>query len=199
MMADNHLLPHEHVASKTPWATSPIGDQPHSTLEAFQKGLTISLIATAKANFETCASDEILASVMACNRHDDFDFLPVIEPTTRRIIGIIEIAQFRQGRAPDVRVNSAMAHLSEDNLLGADASILMFIRNADHQKCRLIVSEHEISGLVSLSDLQRLPVRAAIFGLITYLEIIMTNVIRREFTGTEKWLDNLSQGRREKL
>ena len=92
-----------------------------------------------------------------------------------------------------------MRPLSEENLLGADASILAFVRDADHQKCRLIVSGHEISGLVSLSDLQRLPVCAALFGLITYLEIAMTGVIRQEFTGTDGWLNRIAEGRRQKL
>jgi hypothetical protein len=55
------------------------------------------------------------------------------------------------------------------------------------------------SGLVSLSDLQRLPVRAALFGLVTYLEIVMASVIRQEFKGTEDWLSRLPDGRRRKL
>ena len=74
------------------------------------------------------------------------------------------------GAKPLGLVSDVMRPLSEGNLLGADASILTFIRYADHQKCRLIVSGHEISGLVCLSDLQRLPVRAALFGLVTCLK-----------------------------
>ena len=103
------------------------------------------------------------------------------------------------GAIPDARIGQIMQPLSEENLLGADASILVFVRDADQQKCRLIVSGHEISGLVSLSDLQRLPVRAALFGLITYLEIAMTGVIRQEFNGTDGWLNRISEGRRQKL
>jgi hypothetical protein len=198
-MTDDQSHSHRQIVTHSPWARSSVGDQPYATLEALQKGLTIALIATARVSLETCTSDDMLPSVMASPRYNDFDFLPVIEPKTSRIVGLIEIAPYRQGGAPVARVDSMMTHLSEDNLLGADASILMFVRNADHQKCRLIISEHEISGLVSLSDLQRLPVRASIFGLITYLEIIMTRVIRCVFKGSEKWLDSLSEGRRQKL
>jgi hypothetical protein len=68
-----------------------------------------------------------------------------------------------QGAKPKGRVYEKMRHLSEANLIGADASILAFVRDADRHKCRLVVSGCEISGLVSLSDLQRLPVRAALF------------------------------------
>ena len=92
-----------------------------------------------------------------------------------------------------------MRPLSEENLIGADASILDFVRDADHQRCRLVVSGPDISGLVSLSDLQRLPVRAALFAIVTHLEITMTNWIRLEFNGRDDWLGGLSQGRREKV
>jgi hypothetical protein len=104
-----------------------------------------------------------------------------------------------QDIAAEGTVGTKMQHLSEENLIGADASILSFVRDADRQKCRLIISGHEISGLVSLSDLQRLPVRAALFGLVTSLEIIMAHVIRSEFKRTSRWLERLSEGRRQKL
>jgi len=52
---------------------------------------------------------------------------------------------------------------------------------------------------VTLSDLQRLPVRAALFGLVTNLEIIMIEVIRRVFGSTEDWFDRLSPGRQQKV
>ncbi|MBV5269366.1 MAG: hypothetical protein JZU55_04890, partial [Afipia sp.] len=78
-----------------------------------------------------------------------------------------------------------MRPITEADLIGADAGILDFIRQADFSKFRFLVTGTEISGLVSLSDLQRLPVRAALFGVITHLEMVMTEVIRvkyRSFT-----------------
>ena len=60
--------------------------------------------------------------------------------------------------------------LSEDHLIGADASIIDFVMQAENHPVRLVVSDDEVAGLVSLSDLQHLPVRAAIFTLITSLE-----------------------------
>jgi hypothetical protein len=181
------------------WASSSIGNDPHSIIDSLQKGLTVDLIATKRAEFETCDASEALPSVVERNRRKRFDFLPVVESATKRINGLFEIAPFMQGVVGDVRIGDAMRPLSEENLMGADASILTFVRDADRQRCRLIVSEHEISGLVSLSDLQRLPVRTALFGVVTYLEIIMADVIRREFKGSNKWLDRLPDGRQQKL
>ena len=92
-----------------------------------------------------------------------------------------------------------MNPLSEQLLIGADASILDFMMMADRQRCRLVVLESEISGLVSLSDLQRLPVRAALFALITQSEIKMADAIRRECRDPHKefdtWMDRLSVDR----
>ncbi|MGO4843671.1 hypothetical protein AB4144_66485, partial [Rhizobiaceae sp. 2RAB30] len=67
--------------------------------------------------------------------------------------------------------------LREAHLIGADASILSFVKEADTRPFRLLVSERGIVGLVSLSDLQKLPVRAALFGLVTGLEMAMTDAI----------------------
>ena len=184
------------------WANSSIGDDLQITLSTFQSGLTVDLIATRRADFATCTQDEALSSVVERNRHYQFDYLPVLGSAEASkpgsIIGLIEIAPFMHGLAPAGMVRNVMCPLSEDNLIGGDASILTFVRAADHQRCRLVVSGHEISGLVSLSDLQRLPVRAALFGLVTCLEMIMANVIRQEFDGVS-WLECLSEGRRQKL
>jgi hypothetical protein len=48
--------------------------------------------------------------------------------------------------------------------------------------------------------LQQLPVRVALFGLVTYLEILMRNAIHHEFGHTETvWIEHLPPGRREKI
>jgi CBS domain-containing protein len=205
-MANSDLVePAEVVGAPRRWANSSIGDEPHVTLEALQKGLTVSLIATGRAAFEFCVRDERLADVVGRNRKNQFDFLPVVDAATNnvatsgKIIGLVHISAYRNGTKIDGRISAVMQPLSEENLIGADASILTFVRDADRHRCRLIVSGHEISGLVTLSDLQRSPVRAALFGLVTHLEIIMTEVIRRESGGTDDWFDRLSPGRQQKV
>ena len=42
----------------------------------------------------------------------------------------------------------------------------------------LVLDRSEIRGLVTLSDLQRLPVRTALFGLFIHLELALTEVLR---------------------
>ena len=199
----------EYAAEKSTgasaWANNYAGHDPHVALETFQKDLTVDLIRTPRSAFETCGLHEVLAIVVERNRVNKFDFLPVAESpadasgTCNRIVGLIELLPFMQGADAGGFVHEKMRPLSEENLIGADASIVTFVRYADRQPCRLIVSGPEISGLVSLSDLQRLPVRAALFATVTLLEMIMADSIRREFEGGEDWIRRLSPGRQEKI
>ncbi len=132
---------------------------------------------------------------MVTRNQGGFDYFPVVECADafpERVIGLVELAPFMHGATPRGCVRDQMRPLSEENLIGADASILAFIRNADQQECRLVVSGPEISGLVSLSDLQRLPVRAALFAMVTHLEITMAHAIRSECNRSEDWLIRLS-------
>ena len=48
--------------------------------------------------------------------------------------------------------------------------------------CRLVVSGTGIVGLVTLSDLQKLPVRAVLLALLTGLEISMSEAIEQVFS-----------------
>jgi hypothetical protein len=189
----------ETAFGRAPWANHSIRNEPHVTVESLQAGLTVNLIATARVDFITCAMNESLAQVIKNNSQNQFDFLPVTEVADGGIVGLLEITSHRNSATVDRSVGEAMRPLSEENLIGADASILAFVRDADFRECRLVVSGSQISGLVSLSDLQRLPVRAALFGLVTHLEMLMAEVIRRKFKGTSEWLKCLSDGRQKDL
>jgi hypothetical protein len=173
------------------------------SLGAFEDGLAVRLISTPRERIKTCHVNEDLGAVVARNRVDEFDFLPVTdEPSTHssaRIIGLVEIARFRTGIIPGGSVRRHMQPLSEENLIGADAGILAFVRDADKHRLRLVVSGREISGLVSLFDLQKLPVRAALFAIVTQLEIAMTNAIRRESGHSDNWLKRLAPDRRSQV
>jgi hypothetical protein len=89
--------------------------------------------------------------------------------------------------------------LSEENLIGADASILDFLLDADQRPCRLVISGARIVGLVSISDLQRLPVRAALFALITGFEMTMADFIRHRCSEDRDWLKLLTDKRQRKI
>src|SRR5262249_13598427 len=104
-------------------------------MQILQDDLPVRLIATPRRDFRKCGSEELFTDVVARNR-EGFDFLPVVEGLSEgsdRIVGLIEVAHAKQDASSDVRVHERMKPLSEDNLIGADASILNFIKGADSQ------------------------------------------------------------------
>jgi hypothetical protein len=174
---------------------------PPELMQAFQDGLPVRLIATPRVALATCRADERLRDVVARNT-EGYDFFPVTEPAAGaqdRIIGLVELARFRGRDAPAKPVRAHLRTLDEDTLIGADAGILSFLKDADERPCRLVVAGSRIDGLVSWSDMQKLPVRAALFALITHLEMTMAEAIRREFNESNQWRERLSENRRAQL
>jgi hypothetical protein len=152
-------------------------------------------------DLRTCTPDDAIADVIGRNI-ESYDFLPVVSqssPKNASVIGLFHAAKVSRAASLDGCIREHYDPLSEEFVIGADAGILDFIKDADHKPCRLVVSNSGIIGLVSLSDLQRLPVRAVLFSVITGFEITMMEAIRRSFPSDEDWLCRLSEGRRKTL
>jgi hypothetical protein len=88
-----------------------------------------------------------------------------------------------------------MERLSDANLISANAGILTFVMTADQAHCRLVMDGDRIGAIVTLSDLQKLSVRPAVFLLITHLELLMAELIRRN-CNEDGWMSILSDARR---
>ena len=171
-----------------------------SAFEALQGVLRVSLIATPRARLEKCRPEESIAAVQRRNTKG-YDFLPVVQGDGEdaAIVGLFHAKSFQGTPSVDGIVRHKMHNLSDANLIGADASILDFLSEVSSRPFRLLVSGRRIDGLVSWSDLQKLPVRAALFGLITGLEIVMSAAIRSKYPTGDDWLSHLSNGRRTKV
>ena len=181
----------------TRWASA--GGAGPDVLERVQGSLTVDMIMTPRAALETCRCDETAGAVMARNT-DDFSFLPVVDGN-RRILGLYCAARWFGEKAPQEPIGDDFLPFSEDIVIGADASIIDFVKSADERQTRLVVSGDRVAGLVSLSDLQLLPVRAALFTLITQLEMAMAQRIEDEWRDdvTTGWLELLSDERRKRI
>ncbi|RWK41714.1 hypothetical protein [Mesorhizobium sp.] len=168
--------------------------------QALHAGLNVSMIATGREHFAYCRLDDSLRAVAERNE-SKFDFMPVVEggEGNGHIVGTIQLDCYFEAPAPDTPVSGAYRPLHENCLIGADASILSFVKEADIRPFRLLVSDQGVVGLVSLSDLQKLPVRAALFGLVTGLEIAMTEAIQVADPNGEKWLNCISAKRQDDL
>ncbi len=169
--------------------------------ETLHSGLKVNLIATPRKHFRTCRPDEHVSAVLRRNV-ELYDFIPVVDgdaEVNQRIIGLFHAANYTNHKGVEDRIQDNFNALSEELIIGADASILVFIKDADARPCRLLVSGANIIGLVSLADLQKLPVRAVLFALITGFEITMMETIGRKYKNELDWMIALSPERRNKV
>lgn len=167
---------------------------PVGGLGAYQKQLSVSLIATPREEFVTCSPEETLGKAREMAQKDGFDFVPV--ESEKVIVGVLDIQATSVHPAEDP-VASHHELLAEKYLVGADSSILDFVEQADEQPFRLLVTSQGISGLVSISDIQQLASRSALFALVTLLELTMARVIRDRCPSGE-WTERLSEARLQK-
>lgn len=154
------------------------------------------MIMTPRSNFVTCAPSEVISVVIERNRTDRFSFIPVMDGD--HFIGLLHTEHWCLEDTPASHVSNHIEPLSESNLIGGNASILDFVMAADSRPCRLVVSGARIEGLVSLSDLQQLPVRSALFAMITGIELSMSDLIRNRHT-EDSWLSLLPNERATKI
>lgn len=169
--------------------------------EALHSGLSVGLIATPRGDLKTCQREEALSDVMKRN-DKTYDFLPVVELKTDeedRILGLFPAHKFFDDETLHGNIKNHFGPLSEEFLIGAGTSILDFLKDADAKPCRLVVSGPKITGLVSLSDLQKLPVRATLFALITGFEITMFEAIKEKLPETKAWMAHLNTNRKRKI
>ncbi|MEQ1938040.1 hypothetical protein ABMA46_07290 [Mesorhizobium sp. CN5-321] len=175
-------------------------NQDRDDFQTLHMGLNVKMIATARDQFVHCRLDDRLQSVAEGNT-SKFDFMPVLQrgDGNAHIVGIVKLDSYFEAPAPDIPVSGCYQPLHESYLIGADASILSFVIEADTRPFRLLVSDQGIVGLVSMSDLQKLPVRAALFGLVTGLEMAMTEAIQADDPDGKNWINCISAERQAGL
>jgi hypothetical protein len=118
---------------------------------------------------------------------NDFDQIPLTSPDGSRVEAVFVRGEGR------IDLNSAM-------FMAAEAPLLSFVETADQQRFRFLLDEGDFVGLVTLSDLQRLPVYALLFGLVIAVEMLLMEEIRRACnTNADAWLAKLSVNQRETI
>jgi hypothetical protein len=180
---------------------SSLAPSSNNSMEALQRTLPVRLIMTPRKKFHTCRHDESVEKVVKDNAKR-FDHIPVTRRDRngkKQIVGLIELINYEIGNCPQDDVNKHMLPLSEEIMISAETGILDFVRSADTLPCRLILTSTGVKGLVSISDLQQLPVRSALFALIAQVEMTMINAIKYEFNNSTEWIDRLSQNGRGSL
>lgn len=183
----------------TSWSANPLGDNSIAVVEAMERAVTVDLIATFEPKLVGCESSDKLEDLVSSPTHQAFDYLPVRQPDGR-IVGLLPLHEFRNGptRHTGETAFASMQPLDQSILIASGTGVLAYIEEADQHPCRLVMRGTRIAGIVTISDLQKLPVRPALFLLVTHLELLMAAVIRQHFrdVADEKWLIHLGQQRR---
>ena len=194
MRMPNASSGHEHITNG--WENSEtVGPE---TLDRLQSSLTVNMLMTARNDLVTCRYGERVQEVMARNVHC-FSYLPV-KDEAGEIVGLFNADTCSEEQTQQSSVGYVYESMAERHLIGSEASIVKFVMSADTLPVCFVVAGEGIAGLVTISDLQKLPARAALFTLVTSLEIAMSERIQREWPeNPEKWIGLLSVGRRRKL
>ena len=180
------------------WTNS--SDISSDSLEQIQRSLTVDLIMTPRKKLMTCRCEETAFEIKSRNK-ENFSFLPVMDDTDQ-ILGLYKAEQWFHAEAPREQIGDSFEPFTETLVIGGDASIIDFVRVSDKEHpIRFVISGDCIAGLVSIFDLQKLPVRAAFFTLITRLEMVMAQRIDEIYRGADPpgWLNLLTKRRQNKI
>lgn len=182
------------------WAKHALDFDKSQMLSAIERGFPVSLISTPADELVVCHENDRIKNISADAKYNEFDYIPVLRDGN--VLGLFDRAKLCNSVELDgheIEVGKVMDQISESNIIAASAGILSFVSTADIKPCRFIVDCDRISGMVTISDLQRLPVRPVLFLLITHVELLMAAQIRRTLKESDRWLKMLSSARAERV
>jgi hypothetical protein len=170
----------------TRWASPVIDSRAGEILVAAKAQGPVSLISTSRLRL-VCRDAGSSKHIETDPALSDFDQIPLTGPDGCRIDAIY------------VR-GTGFRTLHADMFMSADSPLISFVKGADRQPFRLLIAHDEVVGLVTLSDLQRLPVYSLLFGLIIAVEALLVEWIRCACRAdAEAWLQHLDPPRRRQV
>lgn len=170
----------------TRWANAPNDMSADAYLRSVEAQGAVALIATPWASVKTAMGRD-WNRIEGDSALADFDQVPLMNRTGT---GVDAIYVRGQGRVP----------LDSGMFMAADAPLIAFVEDADRQRFRLLLAGNEVVGLVTLSDLQKLPVYALIFGIVIAVELLLMAAIRRRCGETpNQWLRFLTENERARV
>lgn len=170
------------------------GDIFQTTMTGLETGLQVLHITTFGPL--TCENNEDVTTVLSHPDLQDFDQIPVRK--NGHIIGVLEKASCPTSGL----VEECMQTLDDTILISAHTPLTQFIPLLQDRPYRLVLGGkeyHGINGIVTRSDLLKLPVRLYAFSLVTHLELLMSEIIQSQLANKEDWWAMLSPGRRKKI
>lgn len=161
------------------------------TLSGLTVGLTVGQIATRP--IETCDINALASDVLKDRRFEGIDQIPVRD--RGRIVGVLE----RSHDFPNEQVDRVMRPLDDSLLVSAAEPLPQFLLETFAGRYRLVIDGSKIDGIVTWSDIQKMPVRLLVFAMVSHLESLMMALIALKYPSPDGWMPVLSECRQEKL
>ena len=162
------------------WASKPLKTSANDFLAAVRSEIPVSLIATPRADLKcerACRWQEAETNTDLA----DFDQVPLTDDEGLRIEGV-----FVRG--------TGRLELREDMFMAADAPLLSLLESADQSRFRFLLVNSTVSGMVTISDIQKLPVYSVLFSLVVAVEMLLMEWIRKKCReNQDEWLIHLSE------
>jgi len=167
-----------------------------STMGGLDAGLDVLHIATLDP--QCCALSRTVEAVRADERFRGFDHVPVVNEAGR-VVGVFAPGDAAPGDAAHGAVGEAMRPLDDTMLVSAAEPLARFLPTLADGPYRPVVRGTRVGGIVTRSDVLKLPVRMLAFTLVTHLEMVMARLIQHKYPHDGEWLGKLSKGCREKI
>jgi hypothetical protein len=147
---------------------------------------------TARAIFEqlqSCVSDADAIEVAKILRDRDFDVAGVQQYPKGPVIGFVSRESLRNGMVKNHLEQMTAEHLISDST--SLASLLSIFKT--RERVFVLVGE-QVMGIITRADINKPPVRAYLFGLISLLEMHFTYWVRKAYPNDE-WKGEISDDR----
>jgi CBS domain-containing protein len=172
----------------TTWASP--NDLFATTMARLEEAFQVRHIAT--FDLITCDVQERAAEIL--QTHADFDQVPVTRDGS--VVGVLVR---EEGIAAQIRAEDVMRPLDLSFVVSAYEPLSKLLPMLEGSAYRLVSVGGEVKGIITRSDVLKLPVRLLTFGMITHLELLMAAAIRARCNTKQEWLATLSADRVERV
>lgn len=162
------------------WASPVLRISASNFLASIRSAIPVAIIATPRADFR-CRPKSRWRGIQSDLELADFDQVPLTDADNVYIEAV-----FVRG--------TGLVDLREDMFMASDGPLISFLETADQQRFRFLVENSKVSGMVTLSDIQRLPVYSVLFSLVLAVEMLLMDWIRKTCGADENaWLEHLDR------
>lgn len=158
-----------------------------SDLQALFSSITVRYIAEAFIGLD--AETSVADALRYMNEHD-FDDIGVLRGGV--ILGYARRTDMRRGKLAD-----HLVEIASDDVIAESTPMKAALAKVAERKRLFVSTSDAITAIVTRGDLQKAPVRAWLFGLISVIEMQLLRIIREEYPA-ESWRKLLSEGRQSK-